>query len=142
MKRDTVCESLQRESTQCIEDATIQFILQREVTEIPAEETKPDYRARKTCNYLTATTQDCLAKLLENCIPPGGDRVIIKKKDEVTKKTLKVAEESDLNFDPQKCPITKDYLERNSGKSLTASLLLLIVSLVFCAEHEYCRPIY
>merc|ERR1711892_490641 len=36
MKRDTTCQSILTKSNKCIEDATIQFILQMEVTEIPA----------------------------------------------------------------------------------------------------------
>ena len=65
--------------------------------------------------------------------------------DELIKDMLEIVEEADVNFDPQKCPITKyvlhlfiyvfynfwflrDYLEQNSVKSLTASLLLVIVS--------------
>ena len=45
--------------------ATNQYLNEMMVTEspadsvfvLPAEETKPDYHARKSCNFLTATTQ-------------------------------------------------------------------------------------
>merc|ERR1719508_48830 len=130
MKRDTVCDSLQNEMMTCIHDAIKQFDSEWEVEvdKIPENEIKPDYHARKTCNFLTAATQDCLAILLETCEFAEGNQVMQNLTDELIKNMLQLVEEADVNFDPQKCPITKDYLEQNSVKSLTASLLLVIVS--------------
>jgi len=98
------------------------------VDEIPENEVKPDYHARKMCNYLTASTQDCFAELYETCDLGDGNQAFNNLTDQLMKDMLKMVEEADVNFDPQKCPIAKDYLEQNSVKSLTASLLLVIVS--------------
>merc|ERR1712106_558978 len=53
VKRSSRCVSLQIESTQCIEDAKNQYM-----TDILAEEdSRPDYLARKTCNFVTSSLQ-------------------------------------------------------------------------------------
>jgi len=142
VKRSSQCVSLQKESTKCMEDATIEYM-----TYMMGEgDSRPDFHARKTCNFVTAAAEDCVTKLMETCKPPGGDQAFIKAKDESIKNLLKVADEQDINFDPQKCPITKEYVDRKAGrnvssgrnrsagsghsdsKSLAASLVLVIVS--------------
>merc|ERR1739838_747864 len=142
VKRSSRCVSLQKESTQCVEDATIEYMTYM----MGEEDSRPDFHARKTCNFVTAAAEDCVTKLMETCKPPGGDQAFIKAKDESIKNLLKVADEQDINFDPQKCPITKEYVDRKAGrnvssgrnrssgsghsdsKSLAASLVLIIVS--------------
>merc|ERR1711892_97605 len=132
MKRSSRCVSLQKESTKCVEDATSKYM-----TEMMGEEdSRPDFHARKTCNFVTSSLQDCLTTLMETCIPPGGDEAMTQAKDKSIKDMLKTAEELEINFDPQKCPITKDYVDRlnifrgyySDSKSLTASLVLVILS--------------
>ena len=44
---------------------------------------------------------------MATCQPPGGDRAFTKAKDESIKNLLEVADEQDINFDPQRCPIAK-----------------------------------
>merc|ERR1739838_857881 len=131
VKRSSQCVSLQKESTKCMEDATIEYM-----TYMMGEgDSRPDFHARKTCNFVTAAAEDCVTKLMETCKPPGGDQAFTKAKDESIKNLLEVADEEDINFDPEKCPIARDDLRRtwrNSGpsdsKSLTASLVLVIMS--------------
>merc|ERR1712106_464943 len=142
VKRSSQCVSLQKESTKCMEDATIEYMTYM----MGEEDSRPDFHARKTCNFVTAAAEDCVTKLMETCKPPGGDQAFIKAKDESIMNLLEVADEQDINFDPQKCPITKEYVDRKAGrnvssgrnrsagsghsdsKSLAASLVLIFLS--------------
>jgi len=113
MKRSSLCVSLESESTKCIEEAADEYM-----TYMMGEgDSRPDFLARKTCNFLTSAAQDCVTKLMATCKPPGGDQAFTKAKDESIKNLLEVADEMDINFDPKKCPITKEYIDRTSGYS-------------------------
>eukprot|EP00092_Neocalanus_flemingeri_P023700 GFUD01025704.1.p1 GENE.GFUD01025704.1~~GFUD01025704.1.p1 ORF type:complete len:201 (-),score=33.56 GFUD01025704.1:29-631(-) len=99
-------------------------------------ETKPDYYARKTCNFITNTIQDCYG-IMERCLPEG---FLDKKKDDFIKKIVESTLLNNLfKFNPDKCPVSRDYYERNpagsagSAGSLALSLLLnfFIVGLAF-----------
>eukprot|EP00092_Neocalanus_flemingeri_P019725 GFUD01021362.1.p1 GENE.GFUD01021362.1~~GFUD01021362.1.p1 ORF type:complete len:204 (-),score=31.15 GFUD01021362.1:165-776(-) len=94
-------------------------------------ETKPDYYARKTCNFITNTIQDCYG-IMERCLPEG---FLDKNKDDFIKKIVESTLSNPLfKFNPDKCPVSRDYYERNSAGSagsLTLSLLLNFFIFVF-----------
>merc|ERR1711915_772978 len=88
--------------------------------EIPKDYNKPDYYARKTCNYLTSVGELCYS-----CLP---QHVIRGEKDKLIKQVLHTTKDIP-NFDAKKCPISKDYLKRNSTPKVNMigwSILVLI----------------
>eukprot|EP00091_Calanus_sinicus_P001667 TRINITY_DN11694_c0_g1_i1.p1 TRINITY_DN11694_c0_g1~~TRINITY_DN11694_c0_g1_i1.p1 ORF type:complete len:106 (-),score=23.12 TRINITY_DN11694_c0_g1_i1:142-459(-) len=86
------------------------------VRDVPEEYTKPDYYARKTCNYLTSVLQDCFS-----CLSPAKIAI---QRDILVKQLLAKTEDIPA-FDNDKCPIIKEYLVRNSGGVLAGSFLLV-----------------
>eukprot|EP00092_Neocalanus_flemingeri_P019726 GFUD01021363.1.p1 GENE.GFUD01021363.1~~GFUD01021363.1.p1 ORF type:complete len:201 (-),score=48.17 GFUD01021363.1:180-782(-) len=120
-------ESLQKWADLVFEDA------EEGVLRDTSGETKPDYYARKTCNFLTTNIQDCYG-IMEKCLPEG---YLDEDKDDFIKQIVEKTLSNPLfKFNPDKCPVSRDYYERNpagSAGSLTLSLLLtvFIVGLAF-----------
>merc|ERR1719245_2158085 len=73
------------------------------------EDGRPDYFARKNCNYLTATVEDCYGKLIGDC---HTEEEVNELRDEVIPGVLKQLSESDEEWDSEKCPVVKNHLER------------------------------
>jgi len=114
------------EAGECTKTAATQYLTdmyedeaRTKVREVPADYIKEDYYARKTCNYLTMAMQDCLS-----CLP---SHIIAHEKDKLIKRILHITE-AIPDFDGQKCPVTKEYLDRNSGGLLAGSTALVILS--------------
>merc|ERR1719452_169968 len=136
MKRDNTeeddeCNKLTKDMENCFDESTEKYIDElfgegdgKGLKPIPEEENKPHYYARKTCNHLTASFE-CI-NLLEPCY---WQRDVLKLQDIRTKAMLEITERIP-DFNADKCPITKDYNERNSGYYLVGSLCLVAVSAV------------
>merc|ERR1719481_2168976 len=73
------------------------------------EDGRPDWFARKNCNYLTATVEDCYGKLIGDC---HTEEEVNELRDEVIPGVLKQLSESDEEWDSEKCPVVKNHLER------------------------------
>lgn len=119
-------QTLAEESVECTKNAALQYLNDmyedkawKKIREVPADYNKSDYYARKTCNYLTTVMQDCFS-----CLP---GHIIAQQKDHLVMKILH-STENIPDFDGQKCPVTKEFLDRNSGGLLAGSTALVILS--------------
>merc|ERR1719392_527580 len=73
------------------------------------EDGRPDWFARKNCNYLTATIEDCYGKMIGDC---ATEEDVNELRDEVIPGVLEQLSESDEKWDSEKCPAVKNHLER------------------------------
>merc|ERR1719392_332981 len=73
------------------------------------EDGRPDWFARKNCNYLTATIEDCYGKMIGDC---ATEEEVNELRDEVIPGVLEQLSESDEKWDSEKCPAVKNHLER------------------------------
>merc|ERR1712013_85904 len=115
------------QSIQCSKEATQKYLeemfedVETEKTrEVPDSYTKPHYYARKTCNYLTAVLQRCFS-----CLP--ASKIAIQK--DILFKKLLAKTETIPEFDNKKCPIIKEYLEKNFGALSTSPSILIFLSI-------------
>merc|ERR1712098_769005 len=76
---------------------------------VEGEDGRPDWFARKNCNYLTATVEDCYGKMIGDC---HTEEEVNELRDEVIPGVLKQLSESDEEWDSEKCPVVKNHLER------------------------------
>merc|ERR1712142_1303500 len=94
---------------------------------------KPDWLARKSCNYLTESSETCGQSLVGVCY---SQVEVNKQKDEQLKDALAQVKENIPSWNTDKCPAMKAHLDRltapkAAATSVTASLLsLLVMSLV------------
>merc|ERR1712215_653475 len=70
---------------------------------------RPDWMARKSCNYMTAAVEKCGDKLVGEC---NTCEEVTNMKDEQLKKVLKNVKSSVKEWDSNKCPATKAHMER------------------------------
>merc|ERR1712228_206605 len=70
---------------------------------------RPDWTARKSCNYMTATVEKCGDKLVGEC---NTCEEVTTMKDEQLKEVLRNVKSSVKEWDTNKCPATKAHLER------------------------------
>merc|ERR1719378_1439054 len=70
---------------------------------------RPDWMARKSCNYMTAAVEGCGDKLVGEC---KTCEEVTALKDEQLKKVLKNVKSSVKEWDTNKCPATKAHMER------------------------------
>merc|ERR1719244_2019839 len=70
---------------------------------------RPDWMARKSCNYMTAAVEGCGDKLVGEC---NTCKEVTAMKDEQLKKVLKNVKSSVKEWDTNKCPATKAHMER------------------------------
>jgi len=92
---------------------------------------KPDWMARKSCNYLTQSVETCGNKLVGVC---KSEEEVTKEKDEQLKVALVQIRENIPNWDSNKCPAMKAHEDRlkaaESGKP-TGSATAVTVSVLF-----------
>merc|ERR1719431_577812 len=69
---------------------------------------KPDWMARKSCNYLTETVETCVAKI-GPCLSEEG---LKQEKDEQLASALEQVKKLVTSWDSSKCPVAKAYEER------------------------------
>jgi len=74
---------------------------------------RPDFAARKACNYLQASVEDCGNMLLGECNTPEKVAEI---KDNQIRGTLKNLETSIHHWDSDKCPAVKASINRMKGE--------------------------
>jgi len=74
------------------------------------EDGRPNYRARKTCNYLVNTIEDCGNGLMEDDC--NTEEAVTAMKDTQIGKVLENIGQTVENFDSCKCPPVKAHLNR------------------------------
>merc|ERR1711970_204468 len=70
--------------------------------------TKSDYFARKSCNYITETIEDC-SNILTDCM---DEEQMHRYKDEQYKNALGNIEATIENWDSKKCPAAQRHIDR------------------------------
>merc|ERR1719357_1295820 len=71
---------------------------------------RPDWMARKACNYITATIEDCTNQLVGDC---ATEEEVNDMKDGQMEGLLKQLSETIQEWDSEKCPAIKAYMDRN-----------------------------
>merc|ERR1719228_3136006 len=69
--------------------------------------------ARKACNYITASVEDCGNIMIGNC---HSEEEIDKKKDEQIMKVLEVIKTNIKGWDSRKCPAVQQHIDNVRGK--------------------------
>merc|ERR1711864_69999 len=73
------------------------------------EDGKPDFRARKSCNYLTDAVEDCGNKLIGDC---NTEEQVNKMKDNQIRSVLLNLQSSVQAWDSSKCPTVQAHIDR------------------------------
>jgi len=73
---------------------------------------RPDWMARKSCNYMTAAVEDCGNMLIGDCNSEEDVNVM---RDEQLKGILHQLQTSIEEWDSEKCPAVKSHIERMKG---------------------------
>jgi len=73
------------------------------------EDGRPDFAARKACNYMESAIQTCGSSLEGECFTHAE---IMKMKDGTTSSILKQLKSSLQEWDSNKCPAVKSHIER------------------------------
>jgi len=104
--RDTNCDQGQKveELKACALEATAEYT----ATFANGDDGRPDWEARKSCNYMTASIEGCFNKL-QGCMT---EERINAYKDLQFKNTLENVKGNVPNWDSDKCPAAKTYLAR------------------------------
>merc|ERR1712071_138852 len=74
---------------------------------------RPDWMARKSCNYMTAAVEDCGNKLIGDC---NTEDDVTAMKDEQLKSILEQLQQSVDEWDSEKCPAVKAHIDRAKGE--------------------------
>merc|ERR1712168_911958 len=108
IERDA-CEEKQEEVQNC------QKIAYEEYTTAftAGKDDRPDWMARKSCNYITATIEECTNQLVGDC---GTEDEVNKMKDEQIEGMLKQLSDTIEEWDSEKCPAIKAYMDRNPAE--------------------------
>eukprot|EP00092_Neocalanus_flemingeri_P079861 GFUD01099524.1.p1 GENE.GFUD01099524.1~~GFUD01099524.1.p1 ORF type:complete len:222 (-),score=82.11 GFUD01099524.1:114-779(-) len=70
---------------------------------------KPDWMARKACNYMTAAVEECGNKLVGEC---NSEQEVTDMKDHQLKGILMQLQMSVQEWDSEKCPAVKSHVDR------------------------------
>jgi len=73
---------------------------------------RPDWMARKSCNYMTAAVEDCANTLVGDC---NSEEDVNEMKDQQLKGILHQLQTSVEEWDSEKCPAIKSHIERMKG---------------------------
>jgi len=96
---------------------------EKKLREVPEEYGKPDYHARKTCNYITVVLEDCFS-----CLPK--QKIAIQREilvNQLLDMTLTIPK-----FHINKCPVTREYVEEKSvAPSYGYPIIVIIVTFTF-----------
>jgi len=70
---------------------------------------RPDWRARKTCNYITTAIEDCANKMIGECYTEEEVAIII---DQEIPQMMEQLSTSVKEWNSELCPVIEDYLDR------------------------------
>merc|ERR1719356_526970 len=99
------CEKVRAEFDECAQKAYEDYKNAFQA----GDDGRPDWMARKSCNYMTAAVEECGDKLVGACNTCEEVTVM---KDEQLKKVLQNVKSSVKEWDTNKCPATKAHMER------------------------------
>jgi len=74
------------------------------------EDGRPDWMARKSCNYITATIEECTNQLVGDC---ATEEEVNDMKDGQLEGLLEQLSDTIEEWDSEKCPAIKAYMDRN-----------------------------
>merc|ERR1719431_1924564 len=75
------------------------------------DDRKPDWQARKACNYVTESVENCANKLVGAC---KTQEEVDELKDKQLKVSLEQVKENIPNWDTDKCPAVKAHIDQLS----------------------------
>merc|ERR1711887_169782 len=77
------------------------------------EDGRPDYLERKACNLITDILEECGSPLFNECHTEESVKAFLDYTVEILHKS---AEEKSNTWNPEKCPVVRDFIERNRPK--------------------------
>merc|ERR1711942_188265 len=111
-KRD-VCERTHQEYEDCRMSAYGVY----QSAMIARPDDRPDWRARKTCNYITTAIEDCANKMIGECYTEEEVNDII---DQEIPQMMQQLSTSVKEWNSELCPVIEDHLDRmNSIPNIT-----------------------
>merc|ERR1711909_244958 len=107
---------LQRDVCQEYENCKLNAyaVYQSDMTSKPDD--RPDWRARKTCTYMTTTIEDCAPQQIGECYTEEEVAILI---DEGIPKIMAQLSTTIKEWNSDLCPVVEDYLNRNGGTGNT-----------------------
>merc|ERR1711875_98515 len=112
LKRD-VCERTHQEYEDCRMSAYGVY----QSAMIARPDDRPDWRARKTCNYITTAIEDCANKMIGECYTEEEVNDII---DQEIPQMMQQLSTSVKEWNSELCPVIEDHLDRmNSIPNIT-----------------------
>merc|ERR1712013_416471 len=111
-KRD-VCEQTHQEYEDCRMSAYGVY----QSAMIARPDDRPDWRARKTCNYITTAIEDCANKMIGECYTEEEVNDIM---DQEIPQMMQQLSTSVKEWNSELCPVIEDHLDRmNSIPNIT-----------------------
>merc|ERR1712179_214739 len=104
VERD-ICEEKIKEANICRDSAFRDF----ETALSAGPDGRPDWLARKSCNYITAAIEDCSNEQIGVCFSQDE---VNRMRDEQIPEILEKISHSIKTWDSEKCPAIKNHLER------------------------------
>jgi len=105
VKRDA-CEEKREEIQKCQKDAYEEYM----TAFAAGDDGRPDWMARKACNYITATIEECTNQLVGDC---ATEEDVIDMKDGQMEGLLEQLSDTIQEWDSEKCPAIKAFMDRN-----------------------------
>merc|ERR1719357_2112951 len=99
------CDKVRAEFDQCAKKAYEDYQKAFQA----GDDGRPDWTARKSCNYMTEAVEGCGDKLVGEC---NTCDEVTGMKDEQLKEVLRNVKSSVKEWDTNKCPATKAHMER------------------------------
>jgi len=103
------CEKIAVAHKECVKTAYDDYVAAHGA----GDDGRGDWEARKSCNYVNAAVGEC-GDLLSGCY---GEEETTAQKDHQVETILKQLERSVGGWDSSKCPVVREYLERQAGNT-------------------------
>jgi len=110
IRRETEeCEKINVAHKECVKTAYDDYVAAHGA----GDDGRGDWEARKSCNYVNAAVGDC-GDLLSGCY---GEEGTTAQKDHQVETILKQLERTVGGWDSSKCPVVREYLERQADNA-------------------------
>merc|ERR1719430_616560 len=110
IRRETdECEKINFEHQECVKATFDDFVAAHGA----GDDGRGDWEARKSCNYVNAAVGEC-GDLLSGCY---GEEGATAQKDHQVETILKQPERTVGGWDSSKCPVVREYLERQADNT-------------------------
>merc|ERR1712055_670738 len=109
---------LQRDVCQEYEKCKLNAYAVYQSAMIAKPDDRPDWRARKTCTYMTTTIEDCANQQIGECYTEEEVAILI---DEEIPKIMAQLSTTIKEWNSDLCPVVEDYLNRNGGTENTGN---------------------